>query len=300
MGLRGYVPIAILAAVLLVIMLISLIFSQADLVIGGKNYTEQVLLVHILSDLIEDQTNLKVRQRPFLGGTLVTFQALRQGGLDGYVEYTGTALTVLLEKDPLSKPKDIYTLVAEEFETRWDLVWLSPLGFNNTYVMTMRQEDVEELGISSVSELKLLAGELILGATHEFLERADGYAGFKKHYDLEFRQTRALDPGLTYQAAGLGEVDIIDGFATDGRIRTFNLRPLKDDKNYFPPYHAAPLFRRDVLNSYPELEEVIELLANRLDDETMRSLNYEVDSKHRDPLIVAREWLIEEGLVRKN
>lgn len=281
-------------------MIASLLLGKTDLVIGGKNYTEQVLLVHIISDLIEAQTDLKIRQRPFLGGSLVTFQALRQGSLDGYVEYTGTALTVLLAQEPLTDPDEVYDLVREEFRRRWDLVWLEPLGYNNTYVMTMRRSDVEDLGITSYSELEPIASQLVLGATHEFIERDDGYPGLIKHYGFSLGPTKALDPGLTYQAVAAGEVDIIDAFGTDGRIRAFNLQPLKDDKGFFPPYYAVPLFRADVFERYPELEEVLQLLAYRLDDQTMRDLNYEVDSKHRDPLLVAREWLIDEGLIKSN
>ncbi|NLK07512.1 MAG: glycine/betaine ABC transporter substrate-binding protein [Firmicutes bacterium] len=294
---EGYRVIGIFVILLLGLMVASLFFGKADLTIGGKNYTEQVILVHMVSDLIESHTGLKVRQRPFLGGTLVTFQALRQGSLDGYIEYTGTGLTVLLEREPLSDPDEVRLVVETEFKTLWDLEWLDALGFNNTYVMTINSKQAKELGVTKFSELEPFAAELTLGATHEFLERADGYPGLTRHYGFAFGKTRALDPGLTYQAAAVGKVDVIDAFATDGRIQAFDLHPLKDDKHYFPAYHGAPLFRADVLKKYPELKSVLRLLANRLDDAAMRSLNYEVDSKKRDPLLVAREWLTADGLL---
>lgn len=297
MGQRAYRTIGLVAVGLLVIMVVSLLFGQADLTIGGKNYTEQLLLVSMISDLIEAHTDLQVRQRPFLGGTLVAFQALTQGSLDGYVEYTGTGLTVMLAEDPIADPDVVYDLVQKEFRDRWDLIWLEPLGFNNVWAMTMRTSHVTELGISAVSELEPFADELVLGATHEFFEREDGYPGLQRVYGFAFGQTRAMDPGLTYQAVASGEVDIIDAYGTDGRILAFDLQPLEDDRGHFPPYYAAPLFRADVLERHPEIRSVMQLLAGRLDDDTMRSLNYEVDSKKRDPIVVAREWLIKEGLI---
>ncbi|MCK9524721.1 MAG: glycine/betaine ABC transporter, partial [Limnochordia bacterium] len=278
MGWRTYRTIGLVIVTLLVLMVVSLLLGQTDLTIGGKNSTEQLLLVSILSDLIEAHTDLQVRQRAFLGGTLVTFQALRQGGLDGYVEYTGTALTVMLEEDPIADPDVVYDLVKEEFQKRWDLIWMQPLGFNNIWAMTMRSSHAADLGISTVSELEPFAEELVLGATHEFLERADGYQGLQDVYGFAFGQARAMDPGLTYQAVAAGAVDIIDAYGTDGRIFAFDLEPLIDDRGHFPPYHAVPVFRADVLRRYPEIIEVIGLLAGRLDDDTMRSLNYEVDS----------------------
>ena len=297
MGLRAYRTVGLVTLALLILMIASLLFGHADLTIGGKNATEQLLLVSIVSDLIEAHTDLQVRQRPFLGGTLITFQALQQGSLDGYIEYTGTGFTVMLGEDPVADPIVVYDVVKKEFKERWDLVWLEPLGFNNMWVMTMRGSHVAELGISTISELEPIAHSLVLGATHEFFERPDGYRGLQKMYGFEFKETRAMDPGLTYQAVAASEVDIIDAYSTDGRIIAFDLHPLEDDLGYFPPYHAVPLFRAETLKRYPELEEILQLLAGRLDDDTMRSLNYEVDSKKRDPLIVAREWLVKEGLI---
>lgn len=297
MGLRHYRLIGLVTFALLIIMIASLLFGQTDITIGGKNSTEQLLLVSIISDLIEAHTDLQVRQRPFLGGTLVTFQALTQGDLDGYIEYTGTGLTVMLNKDPIADPDIVYNIVKQEFLDRWDIVWLDPLGFNNIWAMTMRASHVAELGINTVSDLEPLAGELVLGATHEFFERPDGYQGLQQAYGFAFGQTRAMDPGLTYQAVAAGEVDIIDAYGTDGRILAFDLYPLEDDLGHFPPYHAVPIFRADTLERHPEIVDVLQLLVGRLDNETMRSLNYEVDSLKRDPLIVAQEWLVAEGLI---
>lgn len=297
MGLRGYRNILMLTVSLLILMVASLFFGQADIAIGGKNFTEQSILVHMLSLLIEENTDLTVRQREFLGGTLVTFQALQQGSLDGYVEYTGTGLTVILDRETMNDPNQVYQVVHDEFLDRWNLLWLDPLGFNNTYVLTMRQEHVGELGVSQISDLLEHAPNLTLGSTHEFLERADGYPGLAEHYGFQFSRARPMDPGLTYQAVRAGEVDVIDGFATDGRIAAFNLEPLADDRQYFPPYFAAPLFRMETLERYPEIRVQLRRLAGKLNDQTMRSLNFEVDSRQRDPITVAREWLTREGLI---
>ncbi|WP_353894039.1 glycine betaine ABC transporter substrate-binding protein [Proteinivorax hydrogeniformans] len=288
--------------VLVTVLMISLVFVGCSsdngntISIGGKDYVEQDILVYITGELIEAQTDLEVNYRNWLGGTNVVDGALHRGDLDMYVEYTGTALINLLDLDLVNDPQQAYDIVADKYD-EMGVKWLKPLGFNNTYVLSMREDRAEELGVEKVSDLKEHADELILGATHEFLERSDGYQGLQEAYGFEFGDTAGFDPGLTYAAVRDGNADVNDAFATDGRIMAFNLKMLEDDKNFFPPYYAAPIVRHDTLEEHPELEEVLNMLAGRIDDETMSSLNGQVDLDGEEPRDVARDWLESEGLL---
>lgn len=266
--------------------------------VGSKNFTEQVILGRMLSLLIENRTNLDVREKINLGGTFVCFNALKGKQLDMYVEYTGTGLTAILNEPPRADPDSVYDLVKDAFENRWDLTWLRPLGFDNTYALAMRRSHAESLGVSSVSELRAHAGELRPGFNHEFLERPDGYPGLAKHYGFEFeRDPREMDTGLLYRAIAEGEVDVICAFATDGRIPAFDLVTLEDDKSFFPPYLAAPLVRADLLESHPEVRGVLNDLAGSISDSAMRRMNYRVDEQRERPVDVARAFLGEAGLL---
>jgi glycine betaine/choline ABC-type transport system substrate-binding protein len=248
------------------------------IVIGGKNFTEQDILVYLMKELVEAKTELKVEVKPFLGGTNVVAQALERGDLDIYAEYTGTALLNILGEPLITDPDQAYEKVKTVYQEKKQLIWLKPFGFNNTYTLSMRTEQAEQLGIESISDLAKFTPQLLLGATHEFLERPDGYKEIESTYDLNFVSVSAMDPGLTYGACRDGKVDVIDAFATDGRIPAFKLKVLIDDKHFFPPYFAAPVIREATLNKHPEI-------------------NAKVDLEKKDPKTVAREWLKSQGLI---
>lgn len=267
------------------------------IVIGGKNFTEQDILVYIMKDLIEAKTDLKVEVKPFLGGTNIVAQALEAGDLDLYAEYTGTGLMNILGEPVLNDPEATYEKVKKLYKDKKNIVWLKPLGFNNTYTLSMRADQANQLGIETISDLVKHTPNLTLGATHEFLERDDGYKGIKKVYGFEFRSPKGMDPGLTYAACRDGKVDVIDAFATDGRIPAFQLKVLKDDKNFFPPYYAAPIIRADTLEKHPQLADVLNMLSGKLDDKQMAALNAKVDLEKKDAKEVAREWLKAQGLI---
>lgn len=288
------------------ILLIALVFThtrctkknEKKIVIGSKNFTEQVILGELLSILLEKKTDLNVERKLNLGGTFICFKALKQGEMDLYVEYTGTALTAILNMDVIRDPQKVYNIVKQEFKKRFNLVWLEPFGFNNTYTLTMRAKQAKEFNIKTISDIRKWKDRLVAGFTHEFIERPDGYPGLIKHYGFEFSQKpKEMDPGLMYIAIANGEVDIICGFATDGRIPAFDLITLEDDKNFFPPYYAAPVVREQSLAKYPEIARVLSQLSGKIDDNTMMKMNYEVDVKGRDPKKVAKEFLHRIGLL---
>lgn len=274
---------------------------KGTIVIGSKNFTEQIILGQIMSLMLESNTDLKVDTRLNLAGTFVCFNALKNGDIDLYPEYTGTGLIAILKKKGLSHSKEeTFRIVKHGFRDKFDLIFLKPFGFNNTYTITMREEQAKKLGIKEISDLKEYEEILTPGFNHEFLERPDGYKGLCKKYNLHFKhETREFDTGLMYKAIVQKEVDLICGFATDGRIPAFELVILEDNMKFFPPYYAAPLVRADVLEKYPVIEDVLNRLGGLITDEEIRRLNYRVDQQGINAKMVARNFLIEKNLLKE-
>jgi osmoprotectant transport system permease protein len=270
----------------------------ATIVIGSKDGSEMIVLGHMLADLVEAETPLKVDRQFNLGGTLVCFNALKRGGLDAYVEYTGTALTTILHEPPHNDPAGVFERVRSELARRDQVRCLDPLGFENTFALLMRKEQAERLGIRTISELKRHQAEVRGGFGPEFMNRPDGYPGLIRAYGLSFAHApREMDRNLLYQAVARGSIDLAAGDSTDGRIVTLDLVVLEDDRRFFPPYQAVPLAREEALLQHPELARILNRLAGRIDAATMRRLNHDVDGKHGDPAAVAREYLEVQGLI---
>jgi osmoprotectant transport system permease protein len=266
--------------------------------IGSKDSAEPVLLGHMLADLVEARTGLVVERTLYLGGTLVCYTALEKGGLDAYVEYTGTALTTILHEPPRNDPSDVYKTVCTGLEHN-GVVCLDPLGFENTFAILMTRKRARELGITRISDLRSHP-DLVPGFGPEFRNRPDGYPGLAKAYRLNFRNDpREMDRNLLYEALVQGTVDVAAGDSTDGRVAALDLVQLVDDLRYFPPYQAVPLANAKALGQYPKLREALNGLAGKLDAATMRKLNHEVDGLRRDPAQVARQFLIDAGLLKR-
>jgi glycine betaine/choline ABC-type transport system substrate-binding protein len=266
--------------------------SNDRIVVGSKNFTEQTVLAELVAQQIERRTDLRVERRFFLGGTFVCHRAITADEIDVYVEYTGTALAAILEESPLQNPAAVFTAVRNAYAERFQLTWLEPLGFNNTFAILVRGEDAQRLGLETISDIANVAPGWRAGFGYEFMEREDGFNGLAQTYGLAFAEPpRTMDLGLTYRALADGQVDLIAGNSTDGLIAALDLVQLKDDRSYFPPYQAAPIVRNAVLSRRPEVGEAIGELAGTLSDDEMRRLNYLVDVEHRDVVAVVREWL---------
>jgi osmoprotectant transport system permease protein len=265
--------------------------------IATKNFTEQLILGEIMSQLIEARTDLSVERRFNLGGTMICHEALVNNEIDLYAEYTGTGLTVILKEPVISDPVEAIRFVSLAYRKRFGAEWLKPFGFNNTYAVTVRAVDAKKYGWGKISDLEEIAPRLRAGITAEFAERPDGYPGLRKIYGLQFGEVRDMDPALMYEAVSKGEVDVICAFATDGRIAAYNLKPLEDDLQFFPPYHAAPVIRQEILQMHPELDGVLSLVEGLLDNAAMQRLNLEVDGEKRIPAEVAKAFLREKGLL---
>jgi osmoprotectant transport system substrate-binding protein len=265
---------------------------QQTLVIGCKNFTEQVILGELLAQHLEAKTGMHVERRFFLAGTYISQQALIAGRIDAYVEYTGTALTAILKQPVENDPTRVYDKVKREYASRFNVEVMSPLGFNNTFAMVIRGDTARRLNLHKLSEAAPYAHDWRPGFGYEFMERPDGYQGLVRVYHLAFgKPPRIMDLGLLYRAVLENQVDLVAGNSTDGLIAARDLAILEDDQHYFPPYQAVPMVRRETLERHPAVRQTINELGGKISDEEMRRLNYAVDGEHRDVVDVVREFL---------
>ena len=265
--------------------------ARESVVVGSKNFAESRLLAEMFARLLEARTELVVERRLNLAGTQVCFEALRSGSIDLYPEYTGTGLVTLLGESPRGDASETLNHVRREFLARFDLRWLPPLGFENAYELAVPSELARQHGLRTISDLARVAPDLRAGLGYEFIERADGLPGLRETYGLRFREVRALQQALKYQAAAARELDCLDVYTTDGRLLVHDLTVLEDDRGFFPPYQAAPLIRGETLRAHPEIGNTLSLLADALDEEAMRALNLRVQEQGEPIERVAQEAL---------
>jgi osmoprotectant transport system permease protein len=266
-------------------------------VVGSKNFTEQVILGQVISTLLEAR-GFPVDRRLNLGGTTLCHEAVRSGQLDVYVEYTGTALTDILRRPPASDAALVLATVRQAYRDM-GLTVGPPLGFNNTFALVMRRSYAHAHGIARISDLAPHAATLRVGLFGEFLERPDGLSGLLRTYGFRLGlRPREMDLGLLYQALAENQVDLVVGSATDGLIDALDLVVLDDDRRYFPPYDAVPVANTSRLALHPGLEAALAAMAGRIPESSMRRMNHEVDGGHRAPADVARDFLREAGLIR--
>jgi osmoprotectant transport system permease protein len=265
--------------------------SGGRIVIGSKDFTEQVILGELMAQAIERSTNIEVQRKFNLGDTLVCEKAMREGDLDLYVEYTGTALTAIFKQPVILDSAEVTRRVGAGYAAT-GRVMLPPLGFNNTFVILTRGDEARRLGLKTISEAAKHSGAWRAGFGSSFLDREDGYRGLVQAYGLKFREAPlAMNVSLTYLALAEKKVDLIAGDATNGLIAKLDLYPLEDDRRYFPPYHAVPVIRSETLNRHPELRAVFDRLAGKISDQEMRQMNYEAIVEHRDASLVVKDFL---------
>jgi len=266
------------------------------IIVGSKNFTENLLLAEIIAQQIETKTNLKVERRFYLAGTYICQQAILGGRIDIYPEYTGTALMAVLKEKSESGREQAYEQVKSEYAKRFNLIVGPAFGFNDTFAIEIRGEDARKLGIKNISQAAPYTSHWHAGFGYEFMERPDGYKGWVAKYGLHFAAPpRIMDLGLLDRALVAHQVDLIAGNMTDGLIPALDLFVLDDDKHYFPPYEAVPVVRQQALDAHPELSNVLQRLSGRISDDEMRRLNYAVDGQHRDVKLVVRDFLRQMG-----
>jgi osmoprotectant transport system permease protein len=270
--------------------------SQRPVVVASKPFGESYLLAEMFAQLLEAR-GLRVDRRPGLGATEIAFRALRTGAIDVYPEYTGTGLLAILGEKPMTDERAVFRHVTEEFQRRYGVRWLAPLGFQNGYAIAVRRRTADSLHLSSLSDLARASSQLRAGLTPDFIGRADGLPGLEGAYGLRFREVKALLPAVKYQALAASQVDAIDGYSTDGLIAKYDLSVLADDRHFFPPYEAAALIRPGLDSANPRAVAVLGELSGRLDEARMRALNARIEVDGEPVARVARVALAALGLL---
>jgi osmoprotectant transport system permease protein len=274
--------------------------SNNKIIIGSKNFTEQVILGELLAQQIEAQTEIKVDRRLNLGGTFICHEAVKAGKIDGYVEYTGTAFTSVLKKKPITDPQAVYQQVRQGYKEKFQLEVMKSLGFENTFAMVIRREDADRLEIKTLSDAAKYTPQWQAGFGYEFMNREDGYPKLAKVYDLKFaKPPREMDLGLIYKALADKQVDMVAGNSTDGLIPVLKLAVLEDDRKYFPPYEAVPIFNRQTLEKYPQLRQAIGQLNGVISAREMQEMNYQVDNQSLPVEQVVTRFLESKNLLSK-
>src|SRR6266852_5673663 len=270
---------------------------QSKITIVSKFFTEQVILAELLAHHIEAKIGIPVVRNTNLGGTLLVHKALLAGELDLYVEYTGTALTAVLNEAPSGDSAAVYNRVKQLYSDRFHLEVTEPLGFENTFAMVIRGDDAKNLHLQKISDIVPIAPKWRAGVGYEFLERPDGFRGWSDRYNLRFAESpKVMDLGLIYRALVDHQVDIVAGNSTDGLIDSLGLVALEDDRHYFPPYDAVPIVRQSTLAQFPQLRAALADLAGKLSASDIRRLNYAVDAQHQDAAALVRTFRAARGI----
>ncbi|HEL1737669.1 TPA: ABC transporter permease/substrate-binding protein [Streptococcus suis] len=275
-------------------------FSTKQLVIAGKLGAEPEILINMYKLLIEDRTDIKVEIKPNFGKTSFLYEALKSGSIDIYPEYTGTITSTLLKNSSMDLSTDseeVYTYAKEAILEQDGLVYLAPMAFQNTYALAVTEDYAQKNGIEKISDLAKVQQTAVAGFSLEFNDREDGNIGLKNLYNLQLN-VKTMEPALRYEAIKSGNVQIIEAYSTDSKVVTYKLKILEDDKRLFPPYQAAPLLSKETLEKYPELEQVLGVLAGNISIEEMTQMNYAVDVEGKSAEQVAREYLEQEGLLK--
>lgn len=266
--------------------------------IATKPMTEQYVLGEMLSILIEQETGLNTELTQGVGGGTSNIQpAMEKGEFDIYPEYTGTGWNMVLKKSGIYT-EDMFGQLKAGYEEKCGMQWLGMYGFNNTYGLAVRRETAEKYNLRTYSDLKRAAGQLTFGAEYDFFEREDGYDALCKTYGFKFKNTMDMDIGLKYKAIGQKKIDVMNIFTTDGQLSVSDVVVLKDNKNFYPSYSCGNVVRDDVLNEHPELKAVFQKLNGILSDELMAKINYEVETKKKEPKEAAEDFLKSKGLLK--
>lgn len=270
-------------------------FNEEGITITGGSTTEQQIIGYIVEGMIEHYIDIDAQIVNNLGSSSLNHQALVGGDANvAAIKYTGTSLTGELGRDPITDPEKALELVVDGFAAEFKQKWFPTYGFANTYAFMVTQELADQYNLVTISDLEDVAGELNAGVDSSWIQReGDGYAAFLDTYGFDFNRVYPMQIGLVYNALQAGEMDVVLGYSTDGRIKSYDLVVLEDDKQLFPPYDASPVATFEVLEAYPELNEVLSKLKNSITDEKMQELNYISDNDLIEPKVVADNFLKE-------
>lgn len=267
--------------------------SDQTIAITGGITSESQILASLVAGMIEHYTDYDTTIINNLATTTINHQAMMNGDAEiSAARYTGTDLTTTLGLDPVKDPKEAFKIVEKEFESRYQQTYMPSYGFDNTYVFLVRKDTAEKYQLKTVSDLQKHAGELVAGVDTAWITReGDGYEGFQEEYGFSFSRILPMQIGLVYDAVSAGKMDIVLGYSTDGRIASYDLVMLEDDRHFFPPYDAAPIIDDQLIAKEPKLKEAIAKLADTIDTKEMQRLNYQADNNLVEPSVVAQEFL---------
>lgn len=270
-------------------------FNEEGITITGGSTTEQQIIGYIVEGMVEHYIDIDAQIVNNLGSSSLNHQALVGGDANiASIKYTGTSLTGELGQDPITDPEKALELVVAGFDDEFDQKWFPSYGFANTYAFMVTQELADQYDLVTISDLEDIASELDAGVDTSWIQReGDGYDAFLNTYDFDFNRVYPMQVGLVYNALQAGEMDVVLGYSTDGRIRSYDLVVLEDDRQLFPPYDASPVATSEVLEAYPELNEVLLKLQSSITDEEMQELNYISDNNLVEPKVVAEDFLEE-------
>ena len=272
------------------------IFIKEDsLIVVSRNNTESIILSNIMGQLIEAEAEIEVIYKENLGGSNVVWTAMLNDNIDVIPDYTGTIVINYYQETAGTADETLAS--TKELVSADGITALESFGFNNTYTLALDEDEAERLDLVTFSDFAEVSEDFTLGAVFEFIDRPDGLPCFQEEYDLEFQDVKGMDHGMMYRSINAEEVDVINSYTTDGQLQMYNLRVLEDDQNYFPPYHALPLVRTEILEEYPELEDVLLELADKIDEPTMQAMNAKVDNEGQMVEVVAEEFLQQAGLI---
>ena len=274
--------------------------KKDKLIISGKLGSEPEILINMYKILIEENSKLGVELKPGLGKTSFVFNALKNGDIDIYPEFSGTAVFTFLNETPVNNnAEDVFNQAKKGMETKFKMVMLKPMKYNNTYAIAVSKKFANENNLKTISDLARVKDKIKAGFTREFNDREDGYLGLKKLYQFEISNIKEFEPKLRYVAVQSGDINLVDAYSTDPELAQYNMVILKDDKHLFPPYQGSPMMREETLKKYPKLKEILEKLSGKISDEEMSTMNYRVSVKGERAEDVAREYLRNAGIIKK-
>lgn len=292
-----------LSAIMLVLVLIivaPLIGSKGDkITIAGKLGSEPSIITNMYKILIEEETDDTVEVKDGMGKTAFLYNALKSDDIDGYLEFTGTILGELTKEKLHSKEEaKVYHQAKESLEKKDKMTLLGPMKYNNTYALAVKKDFADKHHLKTISDLKKVKDELKPGFTLEFNDRSDGYPAIKKAYGLNLEHVKTMEPKLRYQAVEKGDINLIDAYSTDAELKQYDMVVLKDDRDVFPPYQGAPMFKQKFLNDHPEIKKPLNRLGGKISDEDMQEMNYQVTVEKKDSYDVAKQYLKQHHLIK--
>ena len=274
--------------------------KKDKLIISGKLGSEPEILINMYKILIEENSKIGVELKPGLGKTSFVFNALKNGNIDIYPEFSGTAVFTFLNETPVNNnAEDVFNQAQKGMETKFKMVMLKPMKYNNTYAIAVSKKFADENNLKTISDLVRVKDKIKAGFTREFNDREDGYPGLKKLYQFEIPNIKEFEPKLRYVAVQSGDINLVDAYSTDPELAQYNMVILKDDKHLFPPYQGSPMMREETLKKYPELKKILEKLSGKISDEEMSTMNYRISVKSEKAEDVAREYLRNAGIIKK-